>query len=138
MELVPGLMLFSRRTYYFGAILLLPVIGQVFLLNLFFKIGGLTFPVSVVLLMCNALILYSQKKEILAFLQPLNCTQTAARSLTENRIALLGRVLIVGFSVFVILKSTYSHFMPSPTQEVYRSLVGVYTLQSLADGGQEV
>ncbi len=37
MEFIPGIMLFNRRTYYAGAIILLPVTMQVFILNLFLK-----------------------------------------------------------------------------------------------------
>ena len=47
MELIPGLLLFHRRTYYLGAIILLPVVSQVFILNSFFNIGVITFPLSV-------------------------------------------------------------------------------------------
>ena len=40
MEFVPGLLLFHRRTYYLGAPFI-PVVGQVFILNLFSISGDL-------------------------------------------------------------------------------------------------
>ncbi len=46
MELVPALMLFFRRTRLLGALLMLPVAGNVLFTNVFNKISGLTFWVA--------------------------------------------------------------------------------------------
>ena len=72
MELVPGLLLLNRRTYFIGALILLPVTGQVFILNFFFKIGGITFPAAVILLACNLYIVYSEKEKIVQFFRSLD------------------------------------------------------------------
>ena len=72
MEFVPGIFLFKRRTYYIAALVLLPVTGQVFILNLFFKIGGITFQAAGILLACNIYIIYSQKEKIIGFFKSLD------------------------------------------------------------------
>lgn len=131
MEFIPGIMLLSRRTYYFGALILLPVTAQVFILNLFFKIGGVTFPAATILLACNAYILYSEKASILQFIKSLNFTSAATFSgktriflKTCKWIVILLAVAFVGLRVKgVLFKSDY--------QQKYQSLVGMYSLEEM-------
>jgi hypothetical protein len=138
MEFVPGLFLMSRRTYYIAAIILLPVTAQVFLLNLFFKIGGFTLPASTILLACNLYIIYSQKEKIILFFKsldfniinhPLTCkTKTVVKTLTG----------IGFFLVFmVIFIKTKSTFLKSSDQKIYQGMVGVYTLKEMKKSGIE-
>jgi hypothetical protein len=59
MELIPAILLLFRRTALTGAIILLPVVANVALLNWYYRIGGLTLPVSVLLLLFDMYIIYS-------------------------------------------------------------------------------
>lgn len=72
MEFIPGILLLIRRTYYISAIMLLPVTAQVFILNLFFKIGGSTFPSATMLLAFNCYVKYSEKEKIIQFFKSLH------------------------------------------------------------------
>ena len=72
MEFIPGLMLFNRRTYYLGAIILLPVVGQVLIINTFFGIGVFTLVFAIMLMACNLYIVYSQKPAIQGFIKTNN------------------------------------------------------------------
>ena len=136
MEFLPGLLLFHRRTYYLGALLLLPVVAQVFLLNVFFKIGGLTFPIAVVLLLCNLSILWSEKQKILAFVHSLDFTSKITVSKATSRMVLVGRYAVLVLAVLFVFKSTKSEFFRSESRLNYEALVGVYTLESMEKNGE--
>jgi len=129
MEFVPALFLFHRRTYYAAALVLLPVTGQVFLLNLFFKIGGITLPAATVLLACNIYIIYSQKEKLLHFFRSLDL---AVVPLTTGRTRAVIRVL-KGLGIFLACFVVFIKVRPvlfrSAAQQKYQRLVGIYTLR---------
>ncbi len=131
MEFVPGLFLFHRRTYYIAAIVLLPVTAQVFLLNFFFKIGGITFPAASILLACNLYILYSQKEKIVLFFKSLNFDiidpLTGATKTVITILKSIGLLLAV-LLIFIKVKPA---LFQSSYQKKYQGLVGVYTLKEM-------
>ena len=138
MEFVPGLLLLPRRTYYVAAIILLPVTAQVFLLNLFFKIGGITFPAATILLACNLYIIYSQKEKIILFLKSLDFN-IINQPLTGKSKAVVKALKSVGyFLVFMVLFIKIKPaFFKSAYQKKYQGLVGVYTLKEIKKNGVE-
>jgi hypothetical protein len=131
MEFVPGVLLLNRRTYYFGAILLLPVTAQVFILNLFFKIGGVTFPAAVVLLACNVYIVYSQKAQIIQFIKSLDFTRPV--TFTGKTLFLLNfcKGSVIVFAILMVGMKAKSVLFKSDYQRKYETLVGMYTLESM-------
>lgn len=131
MEFIPGVLLLNRRTYYFGAILLLPVTAQVFILNLFFKIGGVTFPAAAVLLACNLYILYSQKAQIIQFIKSLDFTR--AVTFTGKTLFLINfcKWSVIVFAVFMVGMKAKNVLFKSDYQRKYETLVGMYTLESM-------
>lgn len=135
MELLPGLLLLHRRTYYLAAVVLLPVVGQVFVLNFFFKIGGLTFPFAAVLLACNLSILASEMDKILAFVRSLNTRIEVTLSASLGRGVLAGRLLVVGLCLFFIAKPIIAELTPNEEEQRYNALVGVYSLESMKKSG---
>jgi len=128
MEFVPGVLLLSRRTYYPASLILLPVAAQVFILNLFFKIGGVTFPAATILLACNLYIIYSQKEKIVQFFRSLNYSQEVSIGNKTRRFIkmLRGVGLLLGLAIILI---NIKPLFKSPYQKKYSKLVGVYTLQ---------
>jgi len=137
MEFVPGLLLLSRRTYYVAAMILLPVTAQVFLLNLFFKIGGITFPAATILLACNLYIIYSQKEKLILFFKSLDFN--IIQSLTGKTKTVVSILKGIGFFLvfavlFIKIKPT---LFKSPYQKIYQGLVGVYTLKEMKKNGAE-
>lgn len=135
MEFVPGLFLLHRRTYYVAAIVLLPVTAQVFLLNLFFKIGGVTFPAATVLLACNVYIIYSQREKIQLFFRSLDFN--IAGTLTGNAKAVVTVLKGAGIALacLVIFVKVKPALFPSSYQKMYQRLVGVYTLKEMKKNG---
>jgi hypothetical protein len=131
MEFIPGLLLLNRRTYYLGAILLLPVTAQVFILNLFFKIGGVTFPAAAVLLACNVYILYSQKEKIVQFIKSLDFSTKANFSGKTLLFIKACRWAVIALAVLMAGMKTKSILFKSDYQRKYESLVGMYTLESM-------
>ncbi len=131
MEFIPGIMLLNRRMYYFGAIILLPVTAQVFILNFFFKIGGVTFPAAAVLLACNLYILYSQKEKIVQFIKSLDfAPQITFTGKTLLLVKFCKGVVIILVVLFVGL-SAKRFLFKSDDQRKYAGLVGMYTLESM-------
>lgn len=131
MEFVPGVLLLNRRTYYFGAILLLPVTAQVFILNLFFKIGGVTFPAAAVLLACNLYIVYSQKAQIIQFIKSLDFTRPV--TFTGKTLFLINfcKGSVIVFAVLMVGMKAKSALFKSDYQRKYETLLGMYTLESM-------
>ncbi len=128
MEFAPGLMLFNRKTYYLASILLLPVTAQVFILNLFFKIGGITFPAAIILMACNMYIIFSQKEKIIHFFKSLELSPTINLS---HKILLLikaGRWVIFILVVLICIMRLENIFFKSDYQIKYKKLIGMYTL----------
>jgi hypothetical protein len=129
MEFIPGLLLLRRRTYYIAALILLPVTTQVFLLNFFFRIGGITLPAATILLACNLYIIYSQKAKIISFFKSLHFdfsvqgkTLAVIKRLRGIAILLIGLILISRISPL---------FFRSANSTTYQRLVGMYTLQEM-------
>ncbi len=136
MEFVPGLLLLRKRTYYVAAIILLPVTAQVFLLNTFFKIGGITFPAALILLSCNLYIVYSQKEKIVLFFKSLNF-DLIAQPLTGKTKTVVN--ILKGIGLFLVFMVIFIKVKPalftSPYQKTYQRLVGVYTLKEMKRNG---
>lgn len=129
MEFIPGIMLLSRRRYYLGAVLLLPVTAQVFILNLFFKIGGVTFPAAAILLACNLYILYSQKEKIIQFIRSLDFKLTTNFSSRTMLFFKACKWAVILAAVLLTGKRIKNTFFTSNKQ--YQSLVGMYTLEHM-------
>ncbi|XZF14583.1 hypothetical protein ACTHGU_00450 [Chitinophagaceae bacterium MMS25-I14] len=135
MEFVPGLFLFRRKTYYAAAIILLPVTAQVFLLNLFFKIGGITFPVSVILLACNIYILYSQREKIILFFKSLDFEIAGKLTGGTKTIVKIGKGIAFFLAAMVVFIKVKPVLFQSAQQKMYQRLVGVYTLKEMKRNG---
>jgi hypothetical protein len=131
MEFVPGLLLLSRRTYYIAALILLPVAAQVFVLNLFFKIGGVTFPAASILLACNIYILYSQKEKIILFFRSLNLRPERLLGKRTFRFIKVLRGLSLCLVALVMFMNINRAFLRSDSRRKYEKLVGMYTLQAM-------
>jgi hypothetical protein len=131
MEFIPGVMLLSRRTYYVGAIVLLPVTAQVFILNLFFQIGGVTFPAAIILLACNLYILYSEKDKILQFVRSLDFSPAVSFSGKAMWFIKACKWAIILLAVALVGLKTKSVLFKTDYQRKYESLVGMYTLESM-------
>jgi len=136
MEFVPGILLLRRKTYYIAAIILLPVTAQVFLLNLFFKIGGITFPAAMILLACNLYIIYSQKEKIILFFKSLNFNIISQPFSGTTKIVVKTLKGIGYFLVFmVIFIKVKPALFKSSYQKKYQGLVGVYSLKEVRKNG---
>ncbi|MES2762595.1 MAG: hypothetical protein V4677_10320 [Bacteroidota bacterium] len=131
MEVVPGLLLLNRRFWYVAALILLPVTGQVFILNLFFKIGGVTFPAACILLACNLYILYSQKEKLLQFFRSIAHSSNAELSRKSRGIVSVGRWTVIVLSLGIVALTVKRSFFAGGSQEGYRQLVGVYELHKV-------
>ena len=128
LEFFPGLFLLHRKTYYFAALILLPVTAQVFILNLFFKIGGVTFPAANILLACNIYIIYSQKDGILRFFRNLNFSSYINLSKKTLSIIKAGKVVALIFIGLIIFSRAKRAFIKTEKQLKYQALVGKYSL----------
>jgi hypothetical protein len=131
MEFIPGILLLNRRTYYLGAIILLPVTAQVFILNLFFKIGGVTFPAAMILLACNVYILYSQKEKIIQFIKSLDFSPAVIFSGKTRLFLKACKWAIILLAVALIGMRTKSVFFKSDYLVKYERLVGMYMLEEM-------
>lgn len=135
LEFIPGLLLLHRRTYYIAAMILLPVTAQVFFLNLFFKIGGITLPVSAILLACNLYIIYSQKEQIVRFFKSLNAHPAGA--LTGKIKTVIKIIRYAGFVLLclVVFLKVRPAIFRSPYRRAYQRLIGAYSFKEMKKNG---
>jgi hypothetical protein len=131
MEFIPGLLLLHRRTYYAAAVILLPVTAQVFILNLFFKIGGITFPAATILLACNCYIIYSQKEKIIQFIKSLDFSPGINVSTTTLSFIKVCKWVCIVLVAFILFTNVKSAFFKSDYKVKYSKLTGVYTLETM-------
>lgn len=131
LEFVPGLLLFSRRTYYVASLILLFVTSQVFMLNLFFKIGGVTFPAATILLACNMYIIYSQKQSIINFFRSLNFAVDTSFGKTTKVVLKTLKFVMLALVLFVIFIKARPAMIKTAYQRKYETLVGKYTLDKI-------
>lgn len=135
MEFVPGVLLLNRRTYYTGALILLPVTGQVFVLNFFFKIGGITFPAALILLACNLYIVYSQKEKIVQFFKSLDFTPAVRLGSITTRVIKVCKWTIIVLALVVFYRNIKRNFFRPHDGISYEKLVGGYTLETAKKNG---
>lgn len=126
-EFVPALLLLRRRTYYVGALLLLPVTAQVFLLNFFFRIGGITLPAATILLACDVYILYSEREKIARFFRSLDFRPPGITGGARTGVRIL-RAVGLFLAAAVVFMKVRPVLFPSAVQRKYHKLEGVYTL----------
>lgn len=131
MEFVPGILLLSRRTYYAAAFILIPVTAQVFILNLFFKIGGVTFPAASILFASNAYIIYSQKEKIKQFIQSLHFNPSVALSPRALLLIKAGKWTISILAILILFMNVKRSLFKTDFQTKYSSLVGAFTLEKM-------
>ena len=131
MELIPAFLLLNRRTYYLGAIFLLPVTSQVFILNLFFKIGGVTFPAATILLVCNIYLVYTQKDKIILFIKSLNFNLSTNLNHTAIKFIKIARWSAALLVVILFCKNLKPQLYKSPEKLNYEKLIGAYSLETI-------
>jgi hypothetical protein len=131
MEFIPGLLLLNRRTYYVGALVLLPVTAQVFILNFFFKIGGVTLPAAIILLACNGYIIYSQKEKIIQFFNSLDFKSNVQLGKITMNVLKIGKWAVIALAVLVVFRNIKSNFFKSGSNTRYEKLIGIYSLESV-------
>lgn len=137
LEFVPGILLFHRRTYYLASLILLFVTTQVFILNFFFKIGGVTFPAATILLACNIYIIYSQKQNIIKFFNSLDFSiNNNFTALTHKLIKAL-KIIALILVMFVVYIKVKPNLFKTDYAKKYELLVGKYTLESVIKNSVE-
>lgn len=131
LEFVPALFLFHRRTYYVASLVLLFVTSQVFILNFFFKIGGITLPAATILLACNIYIIYSQKQRIIEFFKSLNFTPSVSFNKLQNTLIKIFKTLAFLICALIIYIKVKPNLTNSSYQKKYQTLVGKFTLEKV-------
>lgn len=137
MEFVPGVLLLNRRTYYIGALVLLPVTAQVFVLNFFFRIGGITLPAATILLACNLYIIYSEKEKITQFFRSLDFSRSVEFGRAARTAMTFCKWTIIVLAVLVVFRNVQRNFFKETDKANYDALVGVYTMDSVSKNGAE-
>ena len=137
MEFIPGVLLLHRRTYYFASLVLLPVTAQVFILNLFFRIGGITLPAATVLLACNVYIVYSQNKKIIQFFRSLDFSPGITLGKTAATFIKICKSVILIMAALVLFMNVKPALFKSAYQAKYEKLIGVYALEKMKKNGKD-
>ncbi len=105
LELLPSLLLLFRRTAFIGAVIMLPVVANVVVLNIFYKIGGFTLPVSFLVMVFSSYILYSYKDLVLEFFKRLKTESRRPVTLRPftKRLFTVIKIFPIGMLVLLIL-----------------------------------
>ncbi len=134
-EFIPGLLLLFRRTTLLGAVLLLPVLASVLLVNMFNEIeGGHTFTFSVAFLFFDIGILLFYRNEIVSLLA--STKNKIANPFTGKNSKLIFRFLKFIFIGLIILKFGKGIYVATTTgtelSKVKSKCFGVYELNSIS------
>lgn len=127
-EFIPGILLFFRRTTLLGALLLLPVLGNVLLVNIFNEISWLTLRWATLLIFFDfAILLYyrTEIKQFFAYAKPK--LDNSFRQFKKQR---LFNVLKFIFVLLIFVRFGYGIYktMNIPKSKCY----GVYEISSVA------
>lgn len=129
MELIPAVMLFFRRTTFLGALLMIPVTGNVVLLNAYYHIGGLTLQVSLLVLLFCLYILYSYKTQILRFMSVVNEERVEAAAGRSRTHKLFGKLKFLPLILFLLV---FSLRVIRPAKAA--PITGAYQLSNVESG----
>ncbi len=134
-EFIPGMLLLFRRTTFLGAVLLLPVLASVLLVNMFNNIeGGHTFTFSVVFLFFDIGILLYYRNEIVSLF--VSTKNKIANPFSGNNSKLIFRFLKFIFIGLIILKFGQGIYIAATTgtelSKVKSKCFGVYELNSIS------
>ncbi|MCW3123452.1 MAG: putative transrane protein of unknown function [Flavipsychrobacter sp.] len=119
MEFVPAILLFFRRTSFLGYILLFPVAMNVLIVNTFNHVSGITFPLSIFIVLANIYLLYGHKTAIIAFLKSITEPKGPALNKYLNGLRWFFKLAIagtVGYIIFVTLIMPVFRKKPNYTQ----------------------
>jgi uncharacterized membrane protein len=134
MELIPAILLLFRRTYFLGAVILLPVSANVFIVNTFNRVSPFTFLVSLVILLGNMYLIWSRKAEIQAFFKRIAETGTRqSLSPLAGKARIAGKVLVIGSLAYFTGTTIYGKVRQkiSPTYKHINKITGGFELQQL-------
>ncbi len=133
MEFIPAIMLLFRRSFFWGAVLMLPVSGNVMMINLFNHLSGLTFLVSIVIFWANFLLVYSRKREIIAFFRQIAEASKFELSPRLSTVRLVFKVVVIGVVGFNFLRPIYHKLAPKPksTYNGRNKITGGFELATL-------
>lgn len=99
LETIPALLLLFRRTRFIGAVIMLPVVANVLVTNVFNRISPFTLFAISLLTIFNLFVIYSYKNEIKELLQKINTT----RQSVAGRWRIPIKVMKITFWCFTII-----------------------------------
>ncbi len=110
LETLPALLLLFRRTRFIGSIIMLPVIANVLVTNIFNRISPFTLFAITLLTIFNLFIIYSYKNEIKELVKKINTIRTHGAKNSRWRIPIIAcKILFWGFIVVILGMKTKSY-----------------------------
>lgn len=122
MELIPAILLLFRRTYLAGSIILLPVIFNVLLTNIFNSISPVTLILSILFSLFSIQISWSKKMILIEFLRKITQKSTVK---TNRQLIILKSIFIIWMLIPLSLKLS-KKLNPSDWKVQYTALQGAY------------
>ena len=116
LEFVPAILILFRRTSFIAYVLLLPVALNVLMVNTFNHVSGITFPLSVFIVLADTYLLYGHKAEILRFLKSISEKRGPQLNPYLNILRWLFKLLIYGAIIYFFAITIYISFFRKHTQ----------------------
>lgn len=131
-EIIPALMLLHKRTSFIGALILVPVLANVVLVNIFNDIQPHTLLFSTIFLIFDLAILYSYKADIKLFLSTIQ-NKFASKTSKSKIIIKSLNILIIAL---IIIKFCYGIFNATKVRtelsKVKSKCFGIYQITNLS------
>lgn len=122
-EIGGGLLLLSRRTTLLGALVLLPVLANIILVDIFFRIDGGAFLVAVAMMIALLVILKPHAAELWQTVYARPARAAAERPLSRGRTAgwaVLCVAMVAGMAGWTYYVANYNNVLPTPLDGAWR------------------
>lgn len=127
-QIIGSIFLLFRRTTLLGVTLLLPVVFNIVLINIFYQIGIITLLTSVLITLGLIFLIYQQKVDIIAFF---NQYQSTLPSIGNNAFRLFARLFCIVIPLIFVVYYNY---------DVYHSkkYFGKWTVEKMTRNGKVI
>lgn len=137
-ELIPALLLLFRPTFLLATLLLLPVVLNILMINIFNDIAGITRVVSFFITLSVIYFLTGRLPQIISFLRHTIVHQKNELSKGLNLVGIIAKTFVIGSILFVFIAMIFSNSSSKKLSAARNKITGGFELDSLSIDNKEI
>ncbi len=138
LEVIPAVLLLFRRTFFLGTILLLPVAANVFMINVFNNIAGITRIVSFFVMIATFYFLVGWFPQITYFFKNISTSKDLEFGKSLKLLIVFAKLFLVGIMLFVSISTAISNMQSRNANLNRNKITGGFQLESLMVDDREI